>query len=74
MEKDTPHFLIKYNPMTENRKYEIPKTPEDRIVDALESIADSLKTISEHIVSDPGDEVDPIVKRYNIPDDINNIP
>tara|TARA_R100000808_G_scaffold6064_2_gene18160 strand:+ start:3580 stop:3759 length:180 start_codon:yes stop_codon:yes gene_type:complete len=58
----------------ENRKYEIPKTPEARIVEALESIADSLKVISEYVVSDPGDEVDPIKRRYKLPDDINNIP
>ena len=60
--------------MIKNNKYEIPKTPEDRIVDALESIADSLKAISEYVISDPGDEVDPIKRRFNLPDDINDIP
>ena len=58
----------------ENRKYEIPKTPEARIVDAVESIADCLKGISEYVVSDPGDEVESIMKTYKLPDDINNIP
>ena len=56
--------------MTENRKYETPKPREERMVEALESIAGSLKAI----VSDPGDEVDPIMKTYKLPDDINNIP
>ena len=60
--------------MSKNRKYEIPKTPEDRIVDALESIADSLKVISEYVISDPGDEVEPIKRSFKLPDDINDIP
>ena len=58
----------------ENRKYETPKNREERMVEALESIADSLKAISEYVISDPGDEVDPIIRRFNLPDDINNIP
>jgi len=60
--------------MTENRKYETPKPREERMVEALESIAGSLKAISEYIISDPGDEVDPIKRRFKLPDDINNIP
>ena len=60
--------------MTENRKYETPKGREERIVEALESIAGSLKVISEYVISDPGDEVEPIIRRYKLPDDINNIP
>ena len=60
--------------MIKNKKYEIPKTPEDRIVDALESIADSLKAISEYVISDPGDEVESIKRICKLPDDINNIP
>lgn len=59
--------------MTENRKYEIPQTPEDRIVEALESIAESLKAISEYIVSDKPTHANPSNK-CKLPDDINNIP
>jgi hypothetical protein len=58
----------------ENRKYETPKGREERMVEALESIAGSLKVISEYVISDPGDEVDPITTDFILPDDINNIP
>lgn len=57
--------------MIENQKYETPKGREERLVEALESIAGSLKIITEHIISD---EVEPIMRRYKLPDDINNIP
>jgi len=60
--------------MIENQKYETPKGREERLVEALESIAGSLKIITEHIISDPGDEVEPIMRRYKLPDDINDIP
>ena len=60
--------------MIENKKYETPKNREERMVEALESIAGSLKVISEYVISDPGDEVDPIIRRFNLPDDINDIP
>ena len=60
--------------MTENRKYETPKGREERIVEALESIAGTLKILTEHIISDPGDEVDPIIRNFKLPDDINDIP
>ena len=60
--------------MTENRKYETPKGREERIVEAMESIAGTLKILTEHIISDPGDEVDPIIRNFKLPDDINDIP
>jgi len=60
--------------MIGNQKYETPKGREERLVEALESIAGSLKIITEHIISDPGDEVEPIMRRYKLPDDINDIP
>jgi len=59
--------------MTENRKYETPKGNEERIVDALESIAGSLKVITEFIISDPGDEVEYISREVGLPDDVENI-
>ena len=60
--------------MIENRKYETPKGREERMLEALESIAGSLKVISEYVISDPGDEVYPITADFILPDDINNIP
>ena len=52
--------------MNPEHKFEIPKSYEERITEALESIAGSLKTLETTIASDPGDEVDRI---YNIPTD-----
>jgi len=60
--------------MIKNQKYETPKGREERIVEALESIAGTLKILTEHIISDPGDEVDPIIRNFKLPDDINDIP
>lgn len=50
------------------------KDNEERITDALESIAETLMKLTKKtmtIISDPGDEVDHI--RTTIPDDIDNI-
>ena len=52
--------------MTEQHNFEITKNNETRITEALESIANSLKTIEKDIASDPGDEVEHI---YSIPED-----
>tara|TARA_R110002020_G_scaffold245766_3_gene459476 strand:+ start:14858 stop:15028 length:171 start_codon:yes stop_codon:yes gene_type:complete len=52
--------------MNPKHNYEIPKSYEERMTEALESIAGSLKNIENTIASDPGDEVEHI---YNIPTD-----
>ena len=52
--------------MNPQHQFDIPKSYEERITEALESIAGSLKTIEETIISDPGDEVDHI---YKVPGD-----
>ena len=54
-----------------NKKYEVAKSKEDRLVEALESIASSMRNIERVIVSDPGDEQTHI---YRVPDDVENIP
>ena len=53
-----------------NKKYDIKKDNEERIIDALEAIADTLASLREHIGSDPGDEVEHITrpKKGNIYD------
>lgn len=56
----------------EGKTYEIKKNDKERILSAVESIAESVKKIANHIVSDPGDEVDHI-RSSNLPDDIENI-
>tara|TARA_R110000824_G_scaffold54463_10_gene150289 strand:- start:1873 stop:2043 length:171 start_codon:yes stop_codon:yes gene_type:complete len=48
--------------MIEEHNFKITKNNETRITEALESIADSLKTIKKVIASDPGDEVEHIYK------------
>lgn len=47
--------------MIENKKYNIKKDREERTLEALESIATSLRHLTKYIISDPGDEVEPIV-------------